>query len=298
MLGLREEKTSTNLIQGKLIHGLLLEPEKFDEQFIVSPSTLPGDSIKKVIDRVFNHASELWRNGDERKNLKDFENAILDVLKDINLHQSLITDKQRIDKIITLESTNYWDFLVKKGKKSLIDKETYDYCKNAVDMIKSNKEIVNLLGLNITNFDNKEVFNEHEFILDNDTRNYGLKGVIDNLVIDLDLRKITINDIKTTSKDLKDFPESVEYYSYWMQAIIYVMYVAFRYEKLLTNGFELEFNFVVIDKMFQVYPFKVSEPTLTNWLERFKTVIDEAMWHYENQDYTLPYKFATKKVVL
>jgi hypothetical protein len=299
VLGLREEKTASYLVNGKLIHNLLLEPEKFDQQFIVSPITLPGESVRKVLDRVFNHAKELWRNGDERKTLKEFENAVLDVLKDINLHQSLSTDQQRIDKIITPESTKYWDFLIELEGKTLIDRETYDYCKNAVDMMKADPELLNLLGINTTEFDNKEVFNELEFMLDNPNKNYGLKGIIDNLVIDHDIKKITINDVKTTSKDLKDFKESVEFYSYWLQAVIYIIFVSFKYQHLIANGnYQLEFNFVVIDKMFQVYPFKVSEATMNGWLLRYTEVMEQAEWHYDNKDYTLPYKFATKQVIL
>ena len=35
ILGNREEKTEAHLVQGKIIHALLLEPDKFNDQFII-----------------------------------------------------------------------------------------------------------------------------------------------------------------------------------------------------------------------------------------------------------------------
>jgi len=66
VLGNREEKTESYLVNGKIIHALLLEEAKFNDQFIVSPSKLPGDSARVVVDRVYAHAAELQANGDQR----------------------------------------------------------------------------------------------------------------------------------------------------------------------------------------------------------------------------------------
>jgi hypothetical protein len=298
VLGIKDEKPESYLVQGKIIHCLLLEPEKFDEQFIVSPSKLPGDSTRIVIDRVYAHAKELQANGDQRTDMADFSDAVLDVLRDINLHQSLKTDQQRIDKIYTQEAFTYWDFLKSKGSKILIDQDTHTYCTNAVEIIKTNKSICQLLGHNVSEFDNIEVYNELPIQVDFPTRPFGLKGIIDNLVFDHDKKIIYINDVKTTSKDLKDFPETVEFYSYWMQAVMYLSLVSLNYKHLIEQGYELKFNFVVIDKMYQTYAFPVKESTTVSWLNRFSEVLDKAEWHYVNKSYDLPYDFAVGKVNL
>jgi hypothetical protein len=204
VLGNREEKTESYLVNGKIIHCLLLEPDKFDDQFIVSPANLPTGSTRSVVDRIHAHATELQAKGDGRTEFTEFSDAVLDVLQDINLHQSLKTDQQRIDKMYTAEAINYWDFLKSKGGKTLIDQENYDFCKTGVDLIKLNKEVCNLIGCNITDFSNKEVFNEMPAELQMNDKPFGLKGIIDNVVIDHDNKVININDIKTTSKELKD----------------------------------------------------------------------------------------------
>lgn len=299
VLGMKEEKLDSHLVQGKIIHALLLEEEKFNDLFIISPANLPTGNLRTVIDRVFYHHQELKRNGDLREKLEEFDQAILDVMKDMNYHQSLKTDQQRLDKVLTAEAFNYWSFLQMKGNKTLIDQESYEFCKNAVELIKTNKQLCNLIGCDLTDFDNKEVFNEMPFQIDIASKPFGLKGIIDNIVIDHDAKTVFVNDIKTTSKDLKDFPESIEYYSYWLQAIIYVSMAALTYGHLISEqGYQLKFHFVVIDRAFQTYAFPVSESTLEKWLDKYKETIEIADWHYTNRSYELPYHFAKGLVAL
>jgi hypothetical protein len=159
-------------------------------------------------------------------------------------------------------------------------------------MIKTNQDLCKLICCNPTDFDNKEVFNEHAFQLDIAGKIYGLKGIIDNLVIDHDAKTIFVNDIKTTAKDLKDFPETVEYYSYWLQAVVYLSAVGMQYVHLIEQGYQLKFHFVVIDRAFQAYAFPVTDTTMHSWLDKFKETLEIADWHYTNRSYDLPYQFA------
>lgn len=298
VLGLKEERLEQHLIQGKLIHLLLLEPEMFAEEFMMTPGTLPSGNLRIVVDRVFRHYAELSRNGDDRTELAQFDGAILDVMKDMNYFQNLKTDQQRLDKIITAETVSYWEFLKTKGNKTLVDPDTLKFCQDAVEIIKTNQQVCNLIGCNVTEFDNKEVINEQDILIDLPNQAYGLKGIIDNLVIDHDAKTIFVNDIKTTSKDLKDFPETIEFYSYWLQAVVYMIMVSQVYAQLIENGYQVRFHFVVIDRTFQSYAFPVSEKTLNTWLDRFTECIKKAEWHYQNRSYDLPYEFAQGLVVL
>lgn len=298
VLGQREERDDAHLVNGKIIHALLLDEKNFSQNFVISPANLPTGSIKSVVDNVFRHYIELSRNGDERTELAQFDGAILDSMRDINYYQNLKTDQQRLDKVITSEAVNYWEFLKTKGSKTLIDQQSYDFCKTAVDLIKLNKPICELLACNTTEFDNKEVFNEIPLECEIKDKPFGLKGIIDNLILDHDKKIIYINDVKTTSKDLKDFPETVEYYNYWLQAAIYTTIVATRYMHLIDTGYKLQFNFVVIDRNYLVYAFPVSPSTLTLWFNKMNEAIDVANWHYTNKSYELPYPFAVGNVTL
>ena len=294
VLGEREEKTDSYLVQGKIIHGMILENDKFDQNFIISPTNLPDGKARILTDMIFKYHVEVTAEKEALYKsllLSDYTDKILEVMTEIDYYQSLKTDAQRIDKVVTLETGSYFNFLKNKGNKTLIDQESYDYCKNAVDVIKQMPNIIELLGLNVTEFDNITV--ENELALQRELSKYpfGLKGVIDNLKIDHDTKIIYINDLKTTGKTLSVFSESIEYFSYWLQAIVYCYMVHHQYQNLIKDGYKIKFHFVVIDKFFKVYPFPVSEDTLIVWEKRAQQVLKEATHHYTTRRYELPYQF-------
>lgn len=299
VMGIREEKTSSFLVNGKIIHALLLDPESVKKNYIFSPTSLPGENTKYVVDRVFSHHTELVKHGDTRTKLEEYTDAIIDVLKDMNLHQSLKTDDQRVAKIISTEALSYWNFLMQKEGKEIIDVATLDYCVEAANIIKNDEEMCKLMGINPTEFDNIEVYNEQEFSYDLEGRSFkGIKGIIDNLVIDHDKKVIFINDLKTTSKELKDFRESIDYYSYWMQSAMYSAIVYGNFIKDKYPDYNMQFHFIVIDKNLQAYAFPVSQYTSNAWLMKLDDSFKIADYHMSNNKFHLPYDFCTKKVVL
>jgi hypothetical protein len=295
VLGLKEERTDAHLVKGKIIHGLLLEEDKFAENFIISPSNIPADKMKIVIDRVFAHHADLLRDDEvayANATLETYNNAIIDILADMNYHQSLKTDAQRLDKVLTPENSSYFKFLLTRGNRTLIDQQSYDFCKSAVDIIKQKPEITHLLGLDVTELDNVDVFNE--LVINCELKQYpfGLKGIVDNIKIDHAAKIIYVNDVKTSGKELKDFKESIEYYMYWLQAVFYLIMVSNKFAPLLEEkGYEIKFHFVVIDVMYQTYAFPISKETLSSWHKRTLESLEIAAYHYTNKRYDLPYAF-------
>jgi len=295
VLQVYEEKMDSYLIDGKVIHCLLLDNGSFNQQFSLVPGNLPGASTRTVVDKVFQiHKADPEAN--ELQTLAHMEDAILNVLKEINLHQSLKTDKQRIEKIVSAETESYWQFLKTKGNKDLIDQDVLNRCTEAVDILRYHPQVSQLLGVNISEFDNVAVYNEHTLKADTKYA-FGLKGIVDNIKIDYETKTVYINDLKTTGKTIADFPETVEFYNYWMQAAIYIRLV-FANSGFITPEWRLKFNFIVIDKYNQVYCFEVSEATILVWQEKLESTLREFDWHYMNKNYSLPYKFLTGQVVL
>lgn len=294
VLGLKEERTDAHLVKGKIIHALMLEEDKFKEQFVISPNNLPKDTPKLIIDRVFKHHASL--TGDDidqyyTVTLSAYESLIIDIMKEINYFQNLKTDAQRLEKVITPEAATYWNILLVKDTKTVIEQGIYDYCKSATDIIKTKQDIIHLLGLDDEYNSDVEVFNEH--YMETELRDYpfGLKGIIDNLKIDHTNKVIYINDLKTTSKELKEFPESIEYYQYWLQAMIYLVMISQKYLHLLDQGYDVKFHFIVIDSNFQSYAFPVSEATMSKWHTRLMDTLNIAKYHYTERRYELPYHF-------
>lgn len=295
VLGNRDSGSTKALTEGKLIHSLLLEPEKFEDNYVISPATIPKDRTKTLVDTVFNKAS-LSLDIDPNMSFKDFKSDILDTLKELDFWQKLLTDEAKIDKVDTEEVRSYWNFLKSLKEKTLVDQDTYSYCKKAVELIRANKKASSLLGLVIK--PHIEVYNELMIEVDVPNLSFGLKGIIDNIKIDHNAKTISINDFKTTSKSLKDFRESIDFYHYWLQAVIYLIMVSSKWINLLDNGYQIDFYFIVIDKYLQVYSFLVSEKTKIEWLDRFNQAIEEASHHYNNRRFDLPYEFDKELVVL
>ena len=295
VLGLKEERTDAHLVKGKIIHGLLLEEDKFAENFIISPSNIPADKMKTLVDRVFAHHKDLLADDEvayANATLDTYANAIIDILADMNYFQALKTDQQRLDKVITPETRSYFSFLLTRGNRTLIDQQSYDFCKSAVDIIKQKPEIIHLLGLDATEVDNVDVFNELAVNCELKQYPFGLKGIVDNIKIDHTEKVIYVNDVKTSGKELKDFKESIEYYMYWLQAVFYLIMVSNKFAPLLEDkGYEIKFHFLVIDVNYQTYAFPISDATLADWHQRTVEALQKADYHYTNRRYDLPYAF-------
>jgi hypothetical protein len=295
----REDKVESYLIDGKVIHCLLLDDGSFDEQFILMPATLPTGNTRTVVDRVYaQHHAPALAKGIERAGILDiYKQEIVDILKEIKLHQSLKTDDQRVNKIINDETKSYWEFLKIRGDKTLIDSETLARCNEAVTALRENSKVCTLLGLLVNEMQNVNIYNETLLFVETN-KAFGLKGVVDNVVVDHDGKRIFVNDLKTTGKTISDFKETIEFYNYWAQAAIYERLIRYRFNDILTPDWKIVFSFIVVDKYNQVYDFQVSSETMLQWQLKLETKLNEAEWHYNNRNYTLPYQFANGVVIL
>ena len=293
----KEDSVDSHLVQGRVIHCLLLNPEDFDDEFIVVPGKMPGASSRTIVDEIFRiHLQSL----DDSLTLDKYETAIVDFLEKINLHQKLKTDEARIKKILIPDNISYFEFLKSSQGKTLLDDKTYVYCKQCVDSIKENESITALLQLGESDL---EVYNEVKVSTDRVITGkfaFGFKGILDNIVIDKEKKILFINDLKTTGKPLIDFPESVEYYRYWLQAAMYYNLAYYRYiaDKDDHQEWTIQFTFVVVDKYNQVYPFQVTPKTMKEWMGRLDKVLLQVVYHYEKKDYTLPYELAVENLKL
>lgn len=290
----KEVKTEKHLIEGRLIHLLLLQPEKFNEQYVVVPSKMPSDSVIKVLIQVKNDSKVT-----EPCSLKKLDSFILKALIDQNLHQSLKEDSKRLEKVQTSDCQEYFDFLCTESKE-IIDSALHERAKSAVEILKQNEEIMKLFFDNKTTdfeLDNFESFNEQYLQADLKDYPFGLHGYIDRYVIDHNAKELIIVDFKTTNKTISDFAETVDFYKYWLQACIYVNLVLKNVDEKVKE-YSINVKFVVIDKYDQVYVFPVSDESLAMWTQGLKQSLDTAKYHYDNKDFTLPYNFALGNVTL
>ncbi|BCV01472.1 MAG: hypothetical protein CM15mV42_1540 [uncultured marine virus] len=208
----REVKTEKHLIEGSLLHCLLFEPDQLEQKFKIVPGKTPSESVRKVMKDMTLYTDEVILD-----KVEDF--VILDSLKHVNLYQSLKTDEQRIAKIRTEDNKPYWEFL-SNDLIDVVDQETLQRCQERVEILKSNDEVMEVLEIVETDFELDPIQTFCEKKLETSLKNYefGLKGIIDYYKIDENSKTITICDLKTTSKTISEFGETVDFYNYWMQA--------------------------------------------------------------------------------
>lgn len=280
ILNQQEDKTDAHLIEGKLLHCLLLDEKSFEDQFVMMPGTVPSGPTKIVLDTVYRKAIELNADLD----LSKLSDHVLQAMVDVNFHQRLKTDQQRLDKIITDDNISYFQFLSTKKNRDIIDQETLAKVKEYVEVVTSN------VGIMTTLQGGNSYQSEVKLTVDLPDYKFGIKGIADRIIDYNDY--IHVIDLKTTNKTLADFKETVEYYNYWLQAAIY--------KKLVSSNDSrpVKFSFVVIDKYQQVYEFEVSYDTMQNWTDRMEEMFKIAEYHYDVRQYSLPYEFATTKVIL
>tara|TARA_R100001440_G_scaffold7759_4_gene15092 strand:- start:2290 stop:3273 length:984 start_codon:yes stop_codon:yes gene_type:complete len=286
----KEVKMDKHLVEGRVIHTLLLQPDDFDNMFTVLPSKVPSDAVRRVLNELKQYP---------KNNLNDLDSEIITALQNQNLYQSFKDDNKRLAKIQTSENEEYFKFLLESNK-DIIDQDTLERCKNRVEMLKDNANIMSLFTHEVTDFemDSLEVYNEKKLDCKLTKYNFGLKGIVDRYVIDHETKTITIIDLKTSGKSLMDFPETVDFYKYWLQAAIYVILVGKNVDEKVAQTYNISFKFVVIDKYDQTYAFDVSNNTLNQWTDNLHKLLEIVNFHYTKCRYDLPYEFITRSVTL
>lgn len=294
----KEIKTEKYLIEGSLVHCLLFEPDNFSKKFNLIPGKTPSDGIIKVLKR-FKELTQLNNiSTDFLSKAPEWTDLILKALEEENLFQSLKLDSARLEKVQTEDAKEYWNFL-HNSSAEIIDQSTYEKCLSYVEIIKSNNDVMELFASAETDFELDPISTYAEKALDCELKNkpFGLKGIVDFYKVDNEEKLITICDLKTTSKSISDFKETIDFYNYWLQAAIYCKLVFENLEEDQQN-YNFIYKFVVIDNYKQVYVFDVSAETLSIWTQSLEETLKIAEYHYTKNDYSLPYEFLIKKVIL
>ncbi len=290
VLNQKDDTDTPASIEGSLVHCLLLEPDKFEEKYLICNIKFPSDNLRKVIDNIFLYKTQ---NLDTRILLEDYQEEIFENLRICDLYQKM-NDNVKLSKVLTEENKVYFAYLNMSMGKVVITQEMYNEAQLAVDTIRNNEKVSHYLGLN-----EREVYSELSLQTDGNIEgfSFGLHGFLDRLSISHDERIIYICDFKKTSKTLYDFPESIDYYKYWIQAVIYLYLVADfikKYPDIL--NYEMQFRFIVIDKYSQVGCFKPSDITLKKWQQSVSTLLNNAEYYIIQRDFT-PIEFLSDYII-
>ena len=299
----QREMEDASTTEGKLIHCLLLQPDKFDDEFLVTDEGTISGKGKQLVDGLFEYITagtdnDFWKSVDEESlpKMSDFDAIILDLTNTLEYFQKMEATA-RVNKIVNdAKLTAYWNNRFQAMRKTIISREMLSNASSVVHKIQNNAYLRSLMGVNSLEMGTNVVsYNEmHMYDELDEEYVFGIHGVIDNLVIDHDSKMIRVNDLKTTSKDLTRFSDAIEYYDYDLQLAHYTMLILKNplYKTLIEEqGYQLEARFIVVDCYAQVASFKLSQETLDKAIERLVGKYEQANYHLINRDFTLPYDF-------
>lgn len=312
ILGEREKLSAKFLDIGSLLHCLVLEPENYDEKFVVMPKKVPGGKIKSVLDKVYKTYGNIKvkENPNLIFHLDDFKDEIIEELKSADLYQGLVDntklvkgvllskkDKQ-LEKVFTPENTQYFDVLIEGSKRIIVDMDMNLKAHEKAKAILANPKAMELLT---EKSKKQEVRMELELKSEfNDKYPFGLKGILDCVKIDYENATIHIVDLKTTSKTLQAWAESfmTSEYNYWLQPIVYKELILGMIPKTSKDKWTMKIHYVVVDGNNQVYCYPVSAESLVKWERMAVGAYDIGKWHLDNHNFKLPYNYAKNLVEL
>jgi len=307
----REEISGKYLDIGELLHCLVLEPENFDEKFVIMPKKVPGGKIKTVIDNVYKTYAKTMQEKSPNAiiTLDMFEEEIIEELASEDLYQSyvdnvkavkgvMITAKMKqLEKAITDETIQYFNILLESTRRTVVDMDMAQKAHDKANAILDDPKATILLN---PQNQKEDVRTELELKADLKDYPFGLKGIIDCVKIDYENATIHIIDLKTTSKGLRDWDKSflTSEYNYWLQPIVYKELLLSLIPKDSLDKWKMKVHYIVVDKDNQVYCYPVSPQSLTKWELMAKGAYDIGKWHLETSEYKLPYNYAKNLVEL
>lgn len=272
VLNQKEDVSGDFITKGKLLHCLYLEPEKFDEKFIVLPEKLPDDRNAEILRSLYKN---LVAEGETIPDtLDDLAERLGSMMLAADYYATIKSDNDRGKKMVNPVNSAYWSFIQLAEKKDPVSQEVYDDVLKMVEIIRNDSVCTFLL--------NKSE-REYAFTLSMPEFLFDIRGVVDNVLVNKMAKKVYISDVKTTAKRIQDFPGTVEHYSLWLQACLYSKYFIKKYP-----GYQIVFTFIVIDCYNVCYPYKVSSNTFNQWMVRTDEFLKEVNTAFLTKNFTLP----------
>lgn len=279
--------STQSLILGSAIHELILQSEEFS---LAPKCNKPTAKLGATIDKI-----KSYRNTGE-----SIYDSIVKASKDCNYYVSQINSK--IHKIIK-EGLKYYLSLSNQENVITLNDKDWDVCNSCVTNVLNNQDIQKALhpidnfGLNLPSFNEDALFLDVIVMYKKKYTILKLKMKADNWTIDEDRKILTLNDLKTTSKNINWFMNqeygSFYHYHYYRQFALYLMML----ESFCINeyGFnkkwEVKSNVLVVNTAdYSTKLFKVSEEQLSKGKKEYEELLKRVAY-YEINGYNCEVEF-------
>lgn len=292
------EDMSDSLKMGSLTDTLLFDPKEFDNRFNLTTAQAPTGQMLEFTKTLYRLSVEA-RNEDGSLR-RTFEDLTRDAYNEVKFDRNgnVVAFKQKgstlegvVEKFVGSDSELYYRELMNSHGKIPVELSQIQNAERLVSALKTNwvtKDIINLTG-------DKRYSVYNQLIIVFKHLGQTLKGMLDKVIIDHNLKKISIWDLKTCWNNEREFQTNWYKFKYYIQSAVYYLAVLHWAEKEGWKDYEIEFmKFIVVDSNNYYNPliYETDAINLQQGLEGFvlrgkyypgvNTAIHDLNWHREN----------------
>ena len=172
--------------------------EEFNQKFHISNlQNKPSDTIKSIVNQVYDHVKEVYPN---IETIQNYNNAILDSCNDHN-YQPNWKDSTRVAKVV--EAWEYWEDLKAAEGKVVLSQEENDLISQIVMSIRTNPTTSKYFetSKDVEILDQYSIYFNYEGI--------ECKALLDRIIVDHKNKTIQPIDFKTMGDQTIYFPKSL-----------------------------------------------------------------------------------------
>ena len=282
-----KDEDTTYFRKGSAVDCLLTEPKEFDKRYVLCTVEAPGGMMGEFVKTYLHNINKDDIDEDTKRKAAYVDSGFK------------IKYESVIKKFEAPEIQDYIKFNLENKDKTFLSREEMTQTINMVNMLKS-CEITKPYMDPV----NCEVKNQVEFEMPWETLSgkvYTIRGMIDKIIINHDLKTVQALDLKTTGKSVYSFPNSYIKYAYFRQAAIYQRWLVLSLVKETFNYGILPFKFIVAETACNNKPlvFEVSSDDLLigmyggfskstgKRMKGFAELVEEVEWHQKTGEWEI-----------
>tara|TARA_B100001094_G_C18171514_1_gene795387 strand:+ start:1523 stop:2524 length:1002 start_codon:yes stop_codon:yes gene_type:complete len=272
---------------GSAIHCYVLEHDKYNERYVIAP-TNPVGGMMGVFIESYVEAEAVMINEHMPKQLKiDGYQTLHELCYDKAGFKTAL--ETVLKKFNSDENQAYFKFLKENSGKTVLSQDDMQVVKNCYDKLIEHQMTHPLL------FPDEDKDGKPEFEISWIYKDVNVKSIIDNLILDVENKKIDIIDLKTTSKSVYNFSRSYFTYGYYRQMAIYKLAVNSYLETLGIDIQDYDINsYVVVVQTTGLHECVVYKPNTTDLsigMDEFDDLVERYKWHVSKNLWDFPKEY-------
>lgn len=269
------EKVDTPALRfGSLVDTILTAPEEFDDKFYVADIDKFSDTIRKIVEDLFNP---------EIESIGLIDDATILMVLDNYQYQTNWKSQTRIDKVVAL-GEDYYTVLRYSTDKIVISPKEFEEAQQCVMTLKTHPFTYQIFDCN----EDEEIFYQLKF--KHTSGQINVRIMTDVIKVNHKEKWIQPYDLKTTGKNEEEFEKSFVDWNYWIQSGMYARVIAKNVAKddYFSEFNILPFKFIVINRanltplVWEVNEVYIWDEIVKKYSTSWKRLLLDANWHLQN----------------